>query len=208
MLFGAAILFPTAIYAWRRRSTPGGLHISLVLLAQTWWMFAVSMEAFGAGLATTVWMGKLPYSGIVMVGPLLLASALAISNQSALLTRPRMIALGAVPVLTLVLVFSNEHHHLIWEQLLLDGDAPYVMTVAEYGPAFWLNLGYSYLTLTAGAALLIRRYVGRWRQHRVEAAVVLPAIAAPWIANLIHVSGMNPFPFLTWAASRRRSSTT
>jgi hypothetical protein len=43
---------------------------------------------------------------------------------------------------------------------------------------------------------MVRRYVRHWQLHRSEARIVLPAIAAPWIANFIHVAGLSPFPFI------------
>ena len=62
-LFGAAILLPTASYAWRRRATLGAVPIALLLLAQAEWMIAASLEALGGDLATTVAMGKLAFLG-------------------------------------------------------------------------------------------------------------------------------------------------
>jgi hypothetical protein len=136
VLFGAAILLPTASYAWRRRTTVGAVPIALLLLAQAEWMIAASLEAFGANLATTVAMGKLAFVGVNLMAPLLLVAALTLSNQSGLLNTRRLVALGTIPALGLVLVFTNDSHHLFWESAEVDPLAPYVTWIPTHGPAF------------------------------------------------------------------------
>src|SRR6185369_11775368 len=106
--------------------------------------------------------------------------------------RPRwqLAGLAVIPLTTLVLVWSNELHGLIWSHLELESRLGLSLWKATYGPWFWVHSAYSYLVL-AGATLLILRETRRdpvfFQSQRV---LLLVGMLIPWATNALYLTGL------------------
>ncbi len=96
-------------------------------------------------------------------------------------------ALFVVPLLHIVLVWTNGDSGLVWTHLALK-DGPYGPELAlTRGPAFWMNQLYAYGTLVVGQVLL---GVGAWRargERRLQFVVIFIAALFPWVGNIVTI---------------------
>jgi PAS domain S-box-containing protein len=101
----------------------------------------------------------------------------------------------------LLLVWTNNSHHLIWKTVNLDTSGLVTVFKATYGPGFYANIAYTYILLCASTILLVRQAVRSSGNHRKQMLVILPGALAPWIGNLAYVIlglpiDLTPFGFL------------
>jgi len=187
-----------AAIARRRRTVPGAQALFGLMLGVTVWTLADGLESALTDLPAKVFVAKLSYLGIQTVPVLFLLFVLGYTHREGWLTPRRIVLLWLLPALTLLLVFTNEWHRLIWSHIesvrLLTGPKLYF----THGPAFWVAATYHYCLILISTLLLLRTLLREHDLYRRQAAVLVVAAAVPWIANIVYLSNFNPLPALDW----------
>ena len=140
------------------------------MLAVTIWSAAYAFELAGADLATKVFWAKVKYIGIVGVPVAWLAFALQFTHRAAWLTRRNLILLAIIPALTLVFMWTNEAHQLMWTEFRLDTSSSFSIIDKDYGVWFWVFLIYTYSLLGVGSVLLVRMLIRSTRLYPIHVA--------------------------------------
>ncbi len=192
----AVISAAMAFIAWRRRSTPGGLPVALLMLSVAEWSLTGALEAAAIGVPVKVLWSKVEYLGIVSTPVLFLIFALQYTHQDKWRTRRNLSLLWIVPILTLVIAWTNDWHHLLWNSFT---PSPSVHNIIKYGYGPWIavHLGYSYVMVFAGAVVLIRAIVRFPHLYRQQAGALLIGSILPLVGNVVYVFA-NPIPGLDW----------
>jgi PAS domain S-box-containing protein len=183
-----------AFYMWERRSTSGAKPAAVLLLALFVWSTGYSLEFMGADLPTKIFWAKIQYFGIVTLPVGLLLFALMFSGKSTWITTPRLAVLMVIPVATLVLALSNELHQLIWSDWSLGTVGDTSVLQLEHGIGFWIYITYTYILLAISTILIFRALARSSGIYRGQMASLLVGIAAPWLGNIISLSGIFPLP--------------
>ena len=182
--------------AWRRRTVAGGLTLALLMPAVAEWSLGAAFEYASVGVAAKVAWSKWEYIGAVSSPVLFLLFALEYKRMDRWLTRRNVYGLFAVPLLTLGLAATNERHGLIWSGFA-PGPAGQNLLIYHHGPAYWASLvGYSYLALLLGSALLVRAALRFPAVYRRQTAALLAGVAVPWAGDLCYNLGLVPIPGL------------
>src|SRR5262249_42892551 len=122
--------------------------------------------------------------------------ALHYTGKARWLTRRNLTLLLILPVLTLLLVFTNEAHGLIWSQIDAGAADRFTALDVTHGPWFWVYWLFACALILAGSVILIRMTVVSRNLYRRQASALLLAAAAPWIGNALYVFRLNPLhPF-------------
>jgi PAS domain S-box-containing protein len=180
---------------WQRRPMPGATEFALLALAVADWCIANAVEFARTDLAGKIFWTKVEYIGVVSTPPLWLLCMLACTGHQRW-ARSRVIGLGVVPLITLMLAFTNEWHGLIWRHVDLTTEGGISMWTATYGPWFWVHTAYSYVLLSA-ATLSILGLARRSSQvFRGQGSLLLVGMVLPWFANAVYLAGLSPLPHL------------
>jgi PAS domain S-box-containing protein len=166
------------------------------MLAAAGWSLAYALELGSTDLATKIFWAKVQYFGIVTVAPTMLIAVLEYTGRDRLITRRNLALLAVIPILVLILVWTNEAHDQIWQSIELVTDGFYPILDLTHGALFWLIVVYSYLCLLAGTILLFRTYIRAPRLYRAQIGIMLLGTLVPWVANLLYVTDWNPFVYL------------
>jgi PAS domain S-box-containing protein len=184
------------LLAWRRRPAPGSWPTVFLMLAVAEWSLAYALELASVNLEAQVFWAKVQYLGIVSVPVIWLILALEYTGLEKWLTRRNLILLAIVPLLTLLLVWTNELHGLIWKQVGQATIDSYVVLDLTYGWFFWVYLVYAYLLLLAGTIRWLQVLIRSPQLYRGQAGAMLVGALMPWVGNALYVSGLSPFPHL------------
>ncbi len=195
-LLSAAISAALAVWLWRYRRLPDAKPLIILTLSVAFWCLAYAMEFQASDLAVKLWWVKLEYLGAVWVAPSFLCFALGISGLDHWLSPKRLILLGLIPLATILLVWSNPLHHLIWSRAWLNHSGPAAMVVYVRGLFFWIYILYSYLLLLAASALLIRLALKGGRALYRQSVLIVIGLITPWLANAVYLADLSPVPNL------------
>jgi signal transduction histidine kinase len=134
------------------------------------------------------------YIGITALPVLWLTFVLIYTGSAQWLNPPRLALLFVVPLTTLVLVWTNDYHHLIWVTSTLDMSGPFPAFARTYGPWFWVHAAYSYLCLAGALVLMIRATISSPPLYRGQIRFLLLSMLVPWVGNILDLSGLRVVP--------------
>ncbi len=194
LLIAAVISAGLALYSWRRRLAVGAVPFALLMLAVAEWSLGYALRLGSADLPAKLFWTRVRYLGIVVVPTAWLAFVLQYTGREKWLT-PRNIAMLAIePLVTLVLAWTNDAHHLIWSDIGLDTSGSLSVWSATHGAAFWVHTAYSYSLLLFSTFLLVQALIRSSRLYRGQAGVLLIGALVPLVGNVLSTFGLIPCP--------------
>ena len=116
-LFSAAVvMFGLALYGWLKRATPAAPAFVWGMAAACAWT-AIDLLGLLLGTPATIsFWNKLGYLAVANVPLAWLTFALIYTGRETWVTRRNLLALAVVPALMVGLVWTNDWHHLFWQQ--------------------------------------------------------------------------------------------
>lgn len=178
--------------AWRYRPRPVVTSFLWLMVAIVWWLLSAIMENMSANPSFSIFWMKMCYLGITTLPVFWLVFTSQYSDRGKWLTRRRLALLLVLPAVTLIMVWSNDVHHLMWKNIVVDpGLYPMVKTVT-YNAWFWVHAIYSYVLLIAGTINLFSLFFRTTSIFRKQAGILLLASFTPWVANILFITGIGP----------------
>ena len=192
-LFCAALLsFTCAIYSWQQKS-PGGRYFVFMLLSISIWTIGYACELLFLPAGLKLFWAKTEYIGSTSL-PLFWFLFSAHYTHNIKWLSPRWIAsMAIIPLITLVLVFTNEQHGLIWPSVKPESNLYGANLVYQHGSAFWINAIYAYFLILMATWWLISFAFRTQHLYRQQAYTLVFSAAIPLIANILYVSNLNIF---------------
>ncbi|MCI0520210.1 MAG: diguanylate cyclase [Chloroflexi bacterium] len=188
----AAVAGICAVIALQRRHTPGALALGVLLLAVMEWALCYSLEIASVNFPVKLFWAKMQYLGLVWIPALWLAMALEFSGLGRWLTRGNIAASLAIPILTILLAFTNDAHGLIWEHLTIEAKGELVLMRPVYGLGFRFFVAYTYLLIVLGIIAFAWMWARSPRLYRAQAAIFTLGALFPIAGNLVYLSGILP----------------
>jgi PAS domain S-box-containing protein len=180
------------LFAWRRRQAPGTLPFILLMLSVALWSLAYAFELGSPDLETKVLWAKIKYFGVVGVPAAWLFFVLMYTKREQWLSLRKIVLLTIVPLMTLILVWTNNLHGLIWSRIGPNSSNLFPMPVLAHGAWFWVHTIYSYLLLLFATILVFEALVRSSHLYRHQTGGLLIGALAPWAGNVLYIIGLTP----------------
>ncbi len=176
------------LYAWRKRPAVAVTPFAWLMLCMSIWTLAYGLEIALPTLPLKLTAVGVEFIGIVSVPVCLLFFSLEFTGKNHWLTARKRLLLWIVPLLTLILVWTNEHHHLMWNNEFVFQMNNIVSFTAEYNAFFGVFVAYSTaLTLTA-IFLLLAEMNQRPNDYRLQVNLIVLGVFAPLASVLLRVA--------------------
>src|SRR6266508_405038 len=141
-LFSALISFIASLIAWRR-SAPGSLMLSLLLLSMTLWSGLYSTRWMDISLGAKVFWFNIMFVGVASLPTLFLLFVLVFIHNETWLTRRNLFLLCIHPVTLVLLQWTNSYHHLLHVSLKTIQMNDFMAVEFVRGPVYFVNVIYS-----------------------------------------------------------------
>jgi signal transduction histidine kinase/ActR/RegA family two-component response regulator len=185
-----------AFSVWSRRFAPGGTVLAALMTALALWALFSGFTELTPVLDAKLFLVKVYFLCIVFVPVSMLVLALQYAGYERWITRRNLMLLGVMPVVTLVIIWTNPLHRLFWTEVRWDFTGAVAAAEFVHGPLYWVWTGFAYAVLLAGAGIFLRTVRGASGLFRRQNAIIMLAIAAPWIGNAMYIFGLSPWPHL------------
>jgi len=153
----------------------------LILLGSVIWLLMSAFEVTSDSLPTKLVFFKMQYVGLLIVPTGWLILAMQLSGYERWIKRSNLVMLSAVPVITLLLILSNEFHGLMWSTVTLNSVDPFLPLNANTGLGYLLLFhGYSYAVLILAIIIFVRRLLASRNLYRRQAVPVIFVCCIPW----------------------------
>ena len=196
MLLLSVSLIPLGLYVWWRYRGLEAAVGTLLVLASAEWLLVSVIQLAAVDLPTKLFWNQIKYIGAVTAPTLWLIFALVYTHREKWVNRSTLALLSIVPGTTLVLVFTSQYHHLIWENVSIVSEGPFLILHHEYGSWFFINVLYSYGFILVSSFLLIKMFFHHRHLFRWQSSMLLLGALIPLFWNVLDLFRFNPFPFL------------
>jgi len=202
LVLSASLGFFLSIFISTKRRGPGSQPLAVLLLGASVWSLGYAFEILADGLSYKLMWEKVEFFGIVII-PLawftFVTQYLGYPRWMKRLVEHKFL-LAIIPAISLILVWTNELHHLVWTQAVIESAGPLTMLEFKQGPWFWVLMIFSYIFLLLGSIKLGISLFGIVRLQRWQVSLTLVAILLPWIGNILYITGVSPQHFMDWTA--------
>ncbi|MEO8397560.1 MAG: histidine kinase N-terminal 7TM domain-containing protein, partial [Chloroflexota bacterium] len=203
--------------AWRGRETSRGVAVALtvMMLVMVFWIALYTLEIAATTAAVKQFADRAKFLGIV-AGPVAwFVFAMQYNGRTIWATRQRLLLLSIIPIITTLLIWTNNSHHLMWKSFSIVQNGEFSLTDTPPAIWFWIHSAYSYLLVLSSTVVLFRQFMSSPSVYRRQLIAVLVAIGAPTVANFVTLFGnlpidLTPFAFVitglsfTWGLLRYR----
>lgn len=199
LLFAASLLLLIVNIAWRRRPGPGVTSFIWLILACTAWTLGYALELSSSELPSKLFWFRIEAVGPACVATFGLIFMLNFSGHTTWLHWPRTVIFAAIPAATVLLVWTNDFHGLVYQNPRIVTRGSFLLLVFERGPWFWIALLYSYVLLLLTGGLIFDLAFALPNLYRKQVIAILVSFAVPWLSNFVHASSITsqPLPDLT-----------
>jgi PAS domain S-box-containing protein len=175
--------------AWSFRNQNAGKAFLALMTTIAWWLASVIMENISPALSSKIIWLKIGYFGITLLPIAWLLFTLFYVDKSKYVTGRNLALLAIIPIITLVLVWTNDSHQLIWSAIWLDTSSTPPLDSVSHGNWFWLHAAYSYVLILAGTGLLLNLFIKTSGIYRKQVGLMFLATFAPWLSNILFITG-------------------
>ncbi|WP_285010921.1 sensor histidine kinase [Pedobacter faecalis] len=169
----------------------------IMMLANAIWALGYGFELASPTLEQATIYINIQYLGITALPLNWFLFCLHLSGKEAWYKRKRnLIFLISVSVITTLLVWTNDYHHLHYERLYMDTSGDFPMVAIEPAIAYRLFTVYFYALLAIGSYLLIIKFRQADPIYRRQNYMIIISAMIPWAANISYLTGLRPVPNL------------
>lgn len=180
-----------SMMAFSRRGSKGAKELGILLLSATYWSFVVFLESAADTQAFKLFLSKVSYVAVVTTPVLYLVFVYRFIGAPQLGPFRKVLYLLVVPLIVLILAWTNESHHLIWTSISAVDPISNLSTY-HHGLGFFIGyLSYNYLLMSWATFLLARFILQHQKTFRSQGWIVLLASLCPWVASVFYMLDVN-----------------
>ena len=188
LIASAAITFGLAVYSWLRREVKGATVLSILLFVVTEWTIIGALKWASNDLQQEIALTRWGFIGGTTTPILLFIFILVYLNKDTFLTPVNIALLFLIPVATIILLWTNDYHHLIWASAKLEYVQEGIANlVPSYNFFYWIQITYGYGVMAIGLGFLINAYFRSSTLYRKQIGTLLLGFLAPWGAHIFHL---------------------
>ncbi len=186
----------TVILLWKFRKSSEVRFLIYLEFFVGIWATAYAFEFASPEFENKILWSKISYLGIAFLPVCYFLFTTAFSKKKKFISTKNIALLLILPVIIIVLVFTNDRHLLVWPSVTLD--ATNNIVYYGHGPAFWVFFAFAQILLALGLINLVRSIYKFQAYYKRQGRALLIATLFPIIGNLLYVTDLNPYPGFDW----------
>lgn len=165
-----------------------------MLLSNAIWSLGYGFELASSSLSQIRFFINIEYLGITTLPVNWFLFCLHLAGKDCWYKKPiNLIVLLSVSILTVLLVWTNDYHHLQYRSLSIDHTGPFPTVVIEPGIWYRCFTVYFYLLMGIGSYLILSTFRKADAVYRRQNYTIFFAALIPWLVNLAYLLGVRPF---------------
>ncbi|AJY74664.1 histidine kinase N-terminal 7TM domain-containing protein [Paenibacillus beijingensis] len=188
LLLAGYVMLYIGYLSWKKRAVPAAASCALMMLAASLYAFGYAFVIMSETFREAYFWLRVEYVGLTFGSTLWLIMVLHYTGRGAMLRRWVIAALLTVPLLTLVLHYTNDVHHLFYRSIELDADNGVASFVTVKGPWYFVHITFAYAEFLAGMGLFLRMYVKSGPIVRKQIALLMIGAVTPYVLNMIYLT--------------------
>lgn len=184
LLLSAILAGGIAVIAWQRRNSTGAVPLAINMLSLAVWAFTYAMMWASRTMSAQIFWLNATYFGVV-AAPLSFLVFVERVTYGTWLKRRLLLLLALEPIITFILVWTNDFHHLFHASFSFDTINGLAYLSWKRGPWFWVNVIYSYGLLLTSIVILARSILQTIAAFRIQLFTILMGAIFPLLASVV-----------------------
>ncbi len=201
LLISAIILLYLSFYSLKKRSSSLYFYFALLTLSVFLWCLGSAMEFFSVQMWAKIFWIKISYIGVATAAPLWFIVILEYAQHEKYL-KPKYIGmLMVLPLVIILLAFTNDLHGLIWPSITPVSDVTGSLLIYAHGVGFWVNIAYSFILIILGLVVLLRLLMKSPRAYHTQILILITSGVIPLFFSVLYntdilgIPGLDITPF-------------
>lgn len=165
---------------------------AVMMMCIATWAVTYGFELASSTLSQMLFWINLEYIGLSLLPAVWIVFMIRFVGKSEWLTGRNMFLFFKIPVMTLLLVWTNSWHHLHYQAVSVDRSGPFPLLAITPGIWYIINTVYFYGLLIFGGYLLIRRFRNADAIFKKQNRIILIGACIPWTVNILYLAGVRP----------------
>lgn len=201
LLISASILLYLSLYSLRKRSSNLYFYFALLTLSVFFWCLGAAMEFLSLEMWAKIFWIQISYIGVATAAPLWFMVILEYAQHEKYLKPIYLGTLLILPLVIILLAFTNGWNGLIWPTITPVSDATGAMLIYAHGIGFWVNIAYSFILIVVGFVVLLRLLMKSPRLYHTPILILILSGLIPlffsvlYITDFVGVPGLDITPF-------------
>lgn len=183
-----------ALFAFYRKTDFSGLRAFIVSsAASAVYTFAFALELSGNSMEQIKFWIKLEYLGMPYIAPSSLLMIMHFVGLEKLVSKKLLVLLYSVPVISTVLVWTNDSHHLFYKSIYFRGDAPTPLVDIVMGPWYIVQGSLTFGCMLAGMCLILWRWGRMRRAYLRQMLIIFVGQFLPALGAFLYLMDLTPY---------------
>ena len=192
LFLSAIIMGGLAWYSSTLKSVPGVRAFRVSILITSVWSICYAIELILPTVSAKQIASNFAFMAIAVLPVAWLATVMIFSGSGRRFSRLAPFLL-IVPLLTILVVWTNSWHHLFIRRFYLDANGAFPILGTEHGPWFWVHSVYTYSLLVISIGELMGLMARTSRRYIGQPLTLLIGMLIPLLWNVLYVFGVLPF---------------
>ena len=192
LLASAAVTLNLAVYALRQKDVRGALPFGLCMLLTALWSGSYALEIAGTNLTTMLFWANVQSISYSFNPVLWLMMVFLFIEREHWVTRKNILLLLILPVLTVMLAWTDDLHGLMRQNVHLDTSGSFPVAAKTFGPWFWVIATYSYFLNILSEFLLGLSLRRKSALYREQSLALFIGLALVFMQNALYIFGIGP----------------
>lgn len=176
-------------YSWKKNKLYGSLSLIPVSIYSFGYAFEILCTSIGG---VKFWI-KVEYLGIPFLSIFWLIVVINFSGYKKFLKKEILMLLFVIPIITLILCYTNDWHHLFYKDLYMDYQGVFPVVEVVEGPWYLVEKLYEYLLMMIGFVIFIAAYLNSVEVIRKHILLITLSWIIPWFSDVIYLFKVLPF---------------
>jgi len=188
---GVLTLFLCIYAVWKRKDMPGSHTFIPYMISLVAYIFGYAFQLTSDTLEAIMRWTVVQYLGIA---PAPVLGLLFIMHYLGIRLSPRVqTAMLVIPLITILMVATNDYHHLYYKSIHLVQGAPFLTVDFEIGQWYIVHGIYTFSSMLAAFVLLVRRWNMTIGNFRKQLATLIVGQLLPIVAAFVYLIGLIPY---------------
>ena len=199
LLISATLSLVAALIAWQQRHKSSAVPMAALGLFSGLWAVFYSLELLSPDLQTKIFWASVRYPVVTVIPIALSAFVMRFAGWQNWPGKRLLALLLIIPLLTVIIVFTNSWHHLYWQDVELVAYRGYSSLHAERGPWFWVYSAYSNGLILSTSAAALSMLIRLWQVYQRQILLLSIGLFIPLAGNLLTITNAQPWPGFDFA---------
>lgn len=193
LIISSFITLALALYALKKLRSNGSTAYILLMLSICIYSFGYAFELYNSTVEGIFLALKIEYLGIVALPVFWVILAIKYTGHGKKLTPFIYFLITIIPAITIVLVFTNNYHHLYYSRLEINNGGPFPLIAITKGIWYYITFVYNNIMILGGTVLfgfMMLRTTGTFRK---QASIMFFSSLIPWVGYVLYLMDLSPY---------------